>query len=227
MTRDRRARARSAAPARRRAAAAAAPAARPARRSRPSCPPGASPPDGVAVPGHAVPAVPVQAQPGGDERLAQLRLVVRVQRRRAPLPAPDPAAAAPRRKSTAAGGRRRSGRTSAVSPRATAHLWPAARTDPRPRSASPAARRPTRRGPVVCAISIARRTGLAAAPHARSSSDPWNEAVMLHYRDSFQIYVRSRSTLTVLLPLGDSATRSMRCAPWRRARAPGNTPPGK
>ena len=40
----------------------------------------APPADGVAVPGHAVPAVPVQAQPGGRERLAQLGLVVRVQR---------------------------------------------------------------------------------------------------------------------------------------------------
>src|SRR6516165_10544231 len=38
-----------------------------------------APPVPVAVPGHAVPAVPVQAQPCGPERLAQLRPVVRVQ----------------------------------------------------------------------------------------------------------------------------------------------------
>ena len=39
-----------------------------------------APPDRVAVPGHAVAPVPVQAQPRGPERLAQLRPVVRVQR---------------------------------------------------------------------------------------------------------------------------------------------------
>ena len=40
----------------------------------------AAPADPVPVPGHAVPPVPVQAQPGGAERLAQLRPVVLVQR---------------------------------------------------------------------------------------------------------------------------------------------------
>ena len=37
-------------------------------------------PDGVAVPGDAVPAIPVQAQSSRAERLAELRSVVRVQR---------------------------------------------------------------------------------------------------------------------------------------------------
>ena len=40
---------------------------------------GPAAPDRVAVPGHAVPPVPVQAKPRGAERLAELRAVVRVQ----------------------------------------------------------------------------------------------------------------------------------------------------
>src|SRR4051812_45486754 len=39
----------------------------------------AAPPDAVAVPGHRVPAVAVEAEPGGGEPLAQLGLVVLVQ----------------------------------------------------------------------------------------------------------------------------------------------------
>ena len=41
---------------------------------------GPAAPDRVAVPGHAVPSVPVQAQARGPERLAELRAVVRVER---------------------------------------------------------------------------------------------------------------------------------------------------
>ena len=55
--------------------------------------------DGVAVPGDAVAAVAVEAQPGGAERLAELVGVVRVQRLAGRRRARDPAADRPRRRS--------------------------------------------------------------------------------------------------------------------------------
>ena len=97
----------------------------------------------ITVPGHAVPPVPVQAQPRGPERLAQFGPVVRGQR----LPRGGQRRVRQRLvlavKAQQPRARRPPGRTCAVARPATAPPRSARRTPPPSPPASPAAGRPT------------------------------------------------------------------------------------
>ena len=129
-----------------------------------------APPDAVAVPGHRVATVAVEAAAGRHERLAQLVAVVLRRARRARARGTGAAAAHRRRRCARAWARRPRGRTSAAARPATARRRPSWRRPRRRRRASRGVRRPRLPGRAGCGSCSARE---AASSGGESKSVPW------------------------------------------------------